>query len=160
MNEKYVAIKLSSGENLVAEVKNRNDYTITLISPYIIELKVFSDSKGRVYDTVTAIPFFPYSEENEFTIETKHIMFIKQARQSVVQSYIKLVTEIKTKQLVEDWDDDYSVDDEEEIDAEQLEEYVEALMDSIQSKRKEMLEQELEEEPKDKMILKGNRTKH
>lgn len=105
--EHYVTIKLVTGEELIAEVTNQNDYSITVMNPFIVSTKIGASADGRMIEQQTATPYCSYAEDPMFTFDLKHVIFVKPLKNKVVSPYLDMVHKLNMKEMMEDDVNDY-----------------------------------------------------
>lgn len=108
MTEQYVTFKLITGEHLIGEITNQNDYSITILNPFIVSNKVAVDLRGRMIEQLSAVPWCTYALDPMFTFELKHIMFVKPLKQKVIDSYMDMVHQQNLKEMVHDDVEEYA----------------------------------------------------
>lgn len=142
----YVAIKLITGEDLIGEVVNQNDYSITVMNPFIVTNRTGINARGNMVEQMSASPWYTYTEEPEFTFELKHTLFVKPLKSKIVSSYLDLVAKMNMREMLED----------------DVNEYIDAL-EQLLGKTAPPEEQHYEEEePEQEFIslIEGNDTLH
>jgi hypothetical protein len=98
MNEDYVIIKLLSGENVVSEVLNESDYDITLENPMVLQARL-REKDGSVYESISAVPFCPFSLDTIYVLKKSNVLFIKPLNPEYIVSYIQMIDKIDNKAL-------------------------------------------------------------
>lgn len=84
-------LKLTSGEEMVAEIVSENNTEIKIKNP----IKFIGTQKGTL-----VVPFTPLSEDDsDLIIESKHIMFVSQVKDEVEQEYNKVFNKVITPSL-------------------------------------------------------------
>lgn len=145
--EHYVTIKLITGEELIAEVTNQNDYSISVMNPFVVSTKIAESKDGRMVEQQTASPYCSYAEDPTFTFDLKHVIFVKTLKPSVISPYLDMVHKLNVKEMMQ----------------EELDEYLDALEAIISGNRSEYNSPEAtDEDIYDNSIhyLEGNDTKH
>lgn len=105
--EHYVTIKLVTGEELIAEVTTQNDYSITVMNPFVVSTKIGADSMGRMIEQQTATPYCSYAEDPIFTFDLKHIIFVKPLKNKVISPYLDMVHKLNMKEMMQDEVNEY-----------------------------------------------------
>lgn len=103
----YVTFKLITGEQLLGEVTTQNDYSITVMNPFIVVNRTTVTRDGRMMDQMTANPYCTYAADPIFTFELKHIIFIKELKSDIVSKYLDLVHEMNMREMLADDVDEY-----------------------------------------------------
>ena len=105
--EHYVTIKLVTGEELIAEVTNQNDYSITVMNPFIVSTRIGASADGRMIEQQTATPYCSYAEDPMFTFDLKHVIFVKPLKQRVISPYLDMVHKLNMKEMMQDEINEY-----------------------------------------------------
>jgi hypothetical protein len=100
--EFYVVVKLTSGEQMLAVLKNEDDDYVEIESPMVIRT-IPNLSEGREH--VTAHPFCQFSDENNFTLHKANILFVKKLHHAFIPHYLRIVSESERTSLVTQEDD-------------------------------------------------------
>jgi hypothetical protein len=123
MNNKYVLVKLETGEQLMAELINENTNTIMIQSPMLIRQTVgVNPVNGRQVEKLTSAPFCQFTKDRIFTIKKEHIMFINDLHPMVIEQYISMVNVYEKEVDVYKTEDGYlkygskSADEEDTLD--------------------------------------------
>lgn len=140
MMDPYVIIKLITGEEIIGEVTNQNDYSITIMNPFVVKLRVGAVN-GNMVEQTTATPYCSYAEDRMFTFELKHTLFVKELKNKVISSYLNMVHEINMREMFQD----------------DVNEYLDALEQMLGTKEEEPTEETYENEIR---FLEGNDTIH
>jgi len=91
-DDQFVIMKLSTGETLVATMRNADDATISVEYPF--ELKIIHERReDQVVDVTAAAPFCGFAEDRKFTFKKRDIMFTKELHTYSIPFYIELVEE-------------------------------------------------------------------
>lgn len=120
-SEFYVVVKLISGEQLMATLVAEDDNYIELESPMCIRMiPILAEHKEHV----TAHPFCQFSDDNNFILDKKNVLFIKKLHHMFVPHYKRIVAEHEQTVLVTpqrdgsvkraedlDWGDSETVED-------------------------------------------------
>ena len=84
MND-YKLIRLTSGEEILVEIKSRNE-TLTVVKDPVL-LIPDPGAAGRI----TFVPYLSYCEMDELTIKEEHIMFIVEPEEGLKIKYEDMV---------------------------------------------------------------------
>ena len=92
-NELYVVMKLVSGENVLAVLKNEDDEFIEVESPMCIRTIPVLET-GREH--ITASPLCQFAEDSSsFILDKKNLMFVKKMHHLFIPHYQKIVADHK-----------------------------------------------------------------
>lgn len=105
--EHYVTIKLVTGEELIAEVTNQTDFSITVMNPFIVSTRIGADASGRMIEQQSATPYCSYAEDPMFTFDFKHIIFVKPLKQRVISPYLDMVHKLNMKEMMQEEVNEY-----------------------------------------------------
>jgi len=148
-NEFYIVMKLTSGEQVMAVLKEEDDEHVLLDSPMCIKTIPILEA-GREH--VTAHPLCQFSDDRSFVIAKRDIMFVKKLHHLFIPHYQRIVAEheklsfISSKGKKEEllWEDD---------------------VDQEEAKRRILMLEELAKTPKDereeeryRVFIEGNDT--
>lgn len=150
----YVVIKLVSGEQLMATLISEDESYIEIESPMCIRMiPIFAEHKEHV----TAHPFCQFSDDNNFILDKKNVLFIKKLHHMFIPHYKRIVAEHEQTVLVTPQPDG-SVKRAEDLDWEDSEtiEDVRRKIDMLQSILRK--EPEKEEEERFRNFVEGNDT--
>ena len=89
-NEFYIVMKLTSGEQVMAVLKEEDDEHVLLESPMCIKTIPLLE-QGREH--VTAHPLCQFSDDRTFVIAKRDIMFVKKLHHLFVPHYQRIVAE-------------------------------------------------------------------
>ena len=122
MSELYVVLKLTSGEQVMAVLKEEDEHHIVVENPMV--MKVTQDfSQGKEH--VTAHPICAFTDDTDFVLAKRNVLFIKKLHHLFIGHYKRIVEESNESTLFtptanrEDdlvWEDDLTEEKEEEID--------------------------------------------
>jgi hypothetical protein len=148
-NEFYVIMKLTSGEQVMAVLKEEDDEHVLLDFPLCIRtIPILEASR----DHITAHPLCQFSDDRTFVIAKRDIMFVKKLHHLFIPHYQRIVAEheklsfISSKGKKEEllWEDD---------------------VDQEEAKRRILMLEELAKTPKDereeerhRVFIEGNDT--
>ena len=105
--EHYVTIKLVTGEELIAEVTNQTDFSISVMNPFIVSTKIGIDPSGRMIEQQTATPYCSYAADPIFTFDLKHVLFVKEVKTKVISPYLDMVHKLNMKEMMQDEVNEY-----------------------------------------------------
>lgn len=105
--EHYVTIKLVTGEELIGEITTQNDYSITVMNPFLVSTKLGASADGKLIEQQTASPYCSYAEDPIFNFDLKHVLFVKPLKTKVISSYLDMVHKINIKEMMEDEINEY-----------------------------------------------------
>jgi hypothetical protein len=89
-NEFYIVMKLTSGEQVMAVLKEEDDEHVLLESPMCIKtIPIVEQSREHV----TAHPLCQFSDDRTFVIAKRDIMFVKKLHHLFVPHYQRIVAE-------------------------------------------------------------------
>ena len=155
-NDLYVILKLVSGEQVMAVIRAEDDDYIVVDHPMCIRMiPVLEQNKEHV----TAYPLCQFTDDTEFVINKRNIMFVKRMHHVFIPHYQRIVAEAEDVSLITK-NKDGSVKRAEDLDWGDEEEY---LTPEEAEKRIEMLsaligEEVEEEEDKFRVFVQGNDT--
>jgi hypothetical protein len=114
-NEFYVVMKLTSGEQVMAVLKEEDDEHVLLESPMCIKTIPILEAHR---EHVTAQPLCQFSDDRTFVIAKRDIMFVKKLHHLFIPSYQRIVAEHEklsfvTKDQKEEllWEDDIDLEE-------------------------------------------------
>lgn len=91
MSEFYIITKLTSGEQVMAVLKEEDDNFILIENPMVMKTSLdFEAGKERI----TASPLCAFSDDKDFVLAKKNLLFVKKMHHIFVNHY---------KQIVEDY---------------------------------------------------------
>ena len=124
-SELYVIVKLVSGEQLMAVLESEDDDYVELGSPMSIKMvPVIQERKEHI----TANPFCQFSDDTNFVLSKRNVLFIKKMHHFFIPHYQRIVAEHERSVFVAkgnngeieeselDWDDEESLDSHSTID--------------------------------------------
>jgi hypothetical protein len=114
-NEFYIVMKLTSGEQVMAVLKEEDDEHVLLESPMCIRtIPILEASREHV----TAHPLCQFSDDRSFVIAKRDIMFVKKLHHVFIPHYQRIVAEHEklsfvTKDQKEEllWEDDIDLEE-------------------------------------------------
>lgn len=136
-SEFYVVLKLVSGEQVMAVLRQEDSDALLLEYPMCIRTVPIIEANR---ESVMAVPLCQFSDDRTFVIDKKNVMFCKKLHHVFIPHYRKIVAEHEKQTFIakDSKREELYWDDQDEMTAE------EAL------KRIEMLEALLEKEPEKK----------
>lgn len=153
MSEFYVVLKLTSGEQVMAVLKEEDDKYILLDNPMCIKMIPVVDA-GKEH--VTAHPLCHFSDDQTYVISKRNVMFVKKMHHVFVPHYLKIVEEHQASDFFQpreksaddlDWEDDF--------DSESAKKAVKMLKEVFDDKTEE---EEIDWNEKLKNLVPGNDT--
>ena len=132
-NELYVIVKLVNGEQVMAVLKAEDENYIQVESPMTIRM-IPIPSEGKEH--ITAHPFCHFSDETEFILPKKEIMFVKKLHHMFIPHYKRLVSEyertVEQEQEEISWEDDEFVNSNDSM--EEIKKKIEVLKSLLEDK--------------------------
>lgn len=96
-SELYVILKLSSGEQVMAVLKEEDEDRILLENPMCIKtIPIFETSREHV----TASPLCQFSDDKTFVIHKKDIMFCKKLHHVFIPHYQRITAEYEKQDFI------------------------------------------------------------
>ena len=134
---KYQVVKLANGEDIICNVKNKIDETITITEPLKMETYNRTTEKGVVESLGLSRWIQPYSDEQEFTIQKTTIVMMTPVSLGLQRYYEYVIKNMKTikEEVVSPTDKEIRVIEKEEKNMEEIEEELEE-MEAIFEKSK------------------------
>ena len=147
----YVILKLTSGEQVMAVLKEEDDNYVLLEDPMAIRtVPIFEAGKEHII----ANPLCHFSDDNVFVIPKRNILFVKRLQSMFVPHYIKLVKQHQENAFVPKTEDDSVLEWEETPTPEEARKMIKQLKNVFGDKK----EDEINWEEKMKMMVPGNDT--
>ena len=88
MSEFYIVAKLTSGEQVMAVLKEEDDAHILIENPMVMKTTLdFEAGKERI----TAAPLCPFTDDSTFVLDKKNLLFIKKLHHVFVNHYKNIV---------------------------------------------------------------------
>jgi len=133
----YQVVKLANGEDIICNVKNKIDETITITEPLKMETYNRTTEKGVVESLGLSRWIQPYSDEQEFTIQKTTIVMMTPVSLGLQRYYEYVIKNMKTikEEVVSPTDKEIRVIEKEEKNMEEIEEELEE-MEAIFEKSK------------------------
>lgn len=95
-NEFYVIMKLTSGEQVMAVLKEEDEEYVLLESPICIKMIQILERNREV---ITAAPLCQFSDDNTFVLSKKDILFLKKLHHLFIPHYQRIVHEHETSTI-------------------------------------------------------------
>jgi hypothetical protein len=148
-NEFYIVMKLTSGEQVMAVLKEEDDEHVLLESPMCIRtIPILEASREHV----TAHPLCQFSDDRTFVIAKRDIMFVKKLHHIFIPHYQRIVAEHERLSFISKDSKKEELLWEDEVDLEE-------------AKRRILMLEELAKTPKDereeeryRVFIEGNET--
>lgn len=155
-NDFFVAVKLGSGEHVLAILVDEDVDTVHLKYPMVIKISP-QILEGRAVEHMTAAPLCPFSADPNYFIERHHLMYLKEMHQAMIEKYVA---------LLETTEREVSVRENADGDLEEVEEKEMPMsLDEFRDKLNRLSSMvglppldELEKEDFDKFFIEGNDT--
>lgn len=116
MSELYVVLKLTTGEQVMAVLKEEDEHHVLVEDPMCIKLiPVLQQNK----ETVTAHPLCHFSADHTYVIPKRNIIFVKKMHHVFVPHYLKIVEDHQKSDFFQpaeksaddlDWEDDFTAE--------------------------------------------------
>ena len=74
---RYIVIKLITGEEIVAHVIQENDHEIKVLFPMIVKYVQRVGPLGRAFEQIVMAPYTYFAVDDEYTFHKHQIIFIK-----------------------------------------------------------------------------------
>ena len=166
MTERYVVVKLVSGEQVLAKYDGETTTTVSFKDPMLIKLyPTVNPITKQPAENVTITPWSSFVETKEFCLEKTQIIFVKNMNELVAKQYLKLLNEYEKVVPVRENADGYlEVIEEEEDEYEDTYDTVEEVSRKLNEMARERYEEEVDakiEELEEKWkvtFVKGNET--
>lgn len=100
LNENYVALRLVTGEELLAVLTDEDEHYIKLEQPMVMKSLVNYES-GREH--IVAKPLCMYTDDTSFVISKKNVLFVKKMFHGYIQHYQRIVDEFNQTLSTEDF---------------------------------------------------------
>lgn len=147
----YVVLKLVTGETLMATYEGEDDKFVKIDYPVQIRTVLIPELNK---ESVSAVPFCPFSESKSFVLEKSHLIYIKRLNRSFIPHYknfVKMYDEAMVPATLSEED----LEELEGLTVEEIAKRIEMLEAIAKaSSREENLEEEF------RTFVVGNDTKH
>jgi hypothetical protein len=157
-NDMYVIVKLTSGEQMMAVLKDEDEDYVMLDTPMSIRIIPVIEA-GKEH--VTAQPLCHFTDDQSFVISKRNILFVKKLHHVFISHYQKIVEEHSKTSFIarkqKSADDLKWEDENEEYLTERDEEEIRKKLDLL---REVFGRENEEEEPEIRTYVQGNDTKH
>ena len=90
MSEFYIITKLTSGEQVMAVLKQEDEHHVVLVNPMVMRTNVDFDA-GK--ERITAAPLCPFSDDSDYILAKRNILFIKKLHHIFVNHYNQIVAD-------------------------------------------------------------------
>jgi hypothetical protein len=90
-NDFFVAVKLGSGEHVLAVLVDEDVDTVHLKYPMVIKIAA-QILDGRAVEHMSASPLCPFAGDPNYFIERHHLMYIKEMHQSMIERFVALIS--------------------------------------------------------------------
>ncbi len=151
-SEFFVVLKLCSGEQVMAVLREEDEDRILLETPMVMRtIPVFETGREHI----TAHPLCQFSDDKIYVILKKDVMFCKKLHHVFIPHYMRIVKEQEESTTFMDKnkkEESLHWDDEESMTVEDAKKRIEMLA--------AMANQETEEEEKPLTVVRGNDTVH
>ena len=94
---KYVVVKMATGEELLAVMHAEDPEMVMLLHP--MEMQHAPDEEQGI-EHYWAQPFCPYSEEQTFFLEKKYIVYIKALSEYLIPHYHSMVQNFSESEVI------------------------------------------------------------
>lgn len=96
-NDFYIVMKLVSGENVMAILREEDDSNVLIEYPMVMR-SIMDFEEGKEH--LAASPFCVFTSDNDFVISKSNIMFIKKLNQTFIPHYRRIVSEYDASSFV------------------------------------------------------------
>lgn len=145
----YVVLKLITGETLMATYEGEDDKFVKIDAPVQIKTILIPELNR---ESVSAVPFCPFSESKMFVLEKSHLVYIKRLNKAFIPHY-KNFLKVYDEAMIPASMTDEDLDDLEDLTVEEIARRVEMLEAIANAPSKETEEDE-------RVFVVGNDTKH
>ena len=148
-NEFYIVMKLTSGEQVMAVLREEDDEHVLLESPMCIRtIPILEASREHV----TAHPLCQFSDDRTFVIAKRDIMFVKKLHHLFIPHYQRIVAEHERLSFISKDSKKEELLWEDEVDQEEAIRRISMLEDLAKTPKDE------EEERRYRVFIEGNDT--
>ena len=148
-NEFYVVMKLTSGEQVMAVLKEEDEDYVLLESPMCIRMIPILE---RHREVITAAPLCQFSDDTTFVLSKKDILFVKKLHHLFIPHYQRIVHEHEKSTVFTPRQTAEDLDWEEDITMEEAKRRIEMLEDLAKTPKDER------EEERFRVFVEGNDT--
>lgn len=153
-NDLYVVFKLTSGENVMAVLRQEDESHVMVEHPMVMR-SIMNFEAGKEH--LTAAPLCAFTDETDFVIAKKNIMYMKKLHRVFIPHYQRIVDEHEKSTLFtpagSNTAESLSWDDEEDLTPERAKKALEQLRSIFEPD-----EEEINWEEKLKNLVPGNDT--
>lgn len=89
----YVVMKLISGEHILAAVTAEFDESVVIVFPLLLK-SVPAMKNGMVYERIATAEFCAFTDDKEFNIHRKDIIYMKPMKKNVALMYQRSLEEM------------------------------------------------------------------
>lgn len=89
----YVVMKLISGEQILAAVTAEFDESVVVVFPLVLK-SIPAVKNGAIYEKIATAEFCSFTDDKEFNIHRKDIIFIKPMKKNVALMYQRSLEEM------------------------------------------------------------------
>lgn len=146
----YIVLKLTSGEQVMAVLREEDDEHILLEDPMCIRMIPIMNQNR---EAVTAHPLCNFSDDHTFVIPKKNVLFIKRLHQVFIPHYLKIVQEHSKSSFLSNSNEE-PLWEEEEMTPERARKAI-SMLNNIMGEKQE---EEVDWEEKLKNLVPGNDT--
>ena len=75
--DKYIVMKLATGEEVVAHMIKEDDYEICVLFPMIVKQIQRVGPMGRAFEQIVLSPYTYFAADDEYTFHKHQIIFVK-----------------------------------------------------------------------------------
>lgn len=90
MSEFYVVMKLTSGEQVMAVLKEEDEQHILIENPMVMKTSLDFDA-GK--ERITASPLCPFSEDKDYVLAKRNLLYVKKMHHVFVSHYKQIVSD-------------------------------------------------------------------
>ena len=81
-------LRLTTGEDIVAEVTYSDDETTTISKPFVL-IPMAQNPSGGSETKLYFSPFIPFAENDEFTIKEENIITVNEPKKEITDNYLQ-----------------------------------------------------------------------
>lgn len=96
-NNKYVAMKLSTGEDIIGVIYDEDSEGYLLLHPMHVQTETDLDHHVEQY---YAQPLCPFSEENQYFVNKRYVMYVKPLSKYLIPFYHDMVQKFSESELI------------------------------------------------------------
>jgi len=87
---RYVVMKLVSGEEILGHLTSEDDYELRILFPMLVK-RINRNIEGRLVESITLGPWTHFSADDEYTFNKQHLIFLKNLDERYVDEYNRSV---------------------------------------------------------------------